>query len=69
MDKQEKKVFYGWWILAVCILINVTTHVLNFQMGALYLKPIVAQFGISRSLFLSTVFPSQAPLPFRFPLC
>lgn len=51
MNSKEQKIFYGWWILLVCILINVTTHVLNFQMGALYLKPIVAQFGISRSLF------------------
>lgn len=51
MKEKDQKLFYGWWILLVCILINVTTHVLNFQMGALYLKPIVTQFGIARSLF------------------
>lgn len=51
MDKTEKKVHYAWWILAVCFLMNLTTHALNFQTGGLFTKPLSESFNVPRSIF------------------
>lgn len=39
MGNEKKKVHYAWYILGVCILINVIVQALVMQISSLYIVP------------------------------
>ena len=55
--KQNKKIFYGWWIVAVCTLIMATIFTLMLACMSLYVVPVTTDLGISRGSFalISTI--------------
>lgn len=50
MGTGKKKIHYAWYILAVCILINVVVQALIMQIGSLYIVPMYNDLQVPRSL-------------------
>ncbi|MFO7964916.1 MAG: MFS transporter [Desulfobacterales bacterium] len=51
MADQETRVFYGWYIVAVCFVINFTVFGIAVNTFTVYVKPISADMGWSRGQF------------------
>jgi len=54
----DKKMFYGWWVVAASVVIMAMLHPLITTCWGLYVKPITNDMGFSRSAFgiCSTIF-------------
>lgn len=50
MGNEKKKVHYAWYILGVCILINVIVQALVMQISSLYIVPMYNDLQVPRSL-------------------
>lgn len=50
MTIKNGKVHYAWWILMVCILLNVTVHAIVMQVSGIYMVPMAENLGVPRSL-------------------
>lgn len=48
---NNKKIFYGWWVVAASVLIMAILHPLITTCWGLYLKPVTNDMGFSRSAF------------------
>jgi len=48
---NDKKIFYGWWVVAASVLIMAILHPLITTCWGLYLKPVTNDMGFSRSAF------------------
>lgn len=48
---NNKKIFYGWWIVAACVFIMGILHPLITTCWGLYVKPITKDMGFTRSAF------------------
>jgi len=49
---KKKKLFYGWWVVIGCMMIMGPIVPISIPLATMYLPPIAAEFGISRSSFL-----------------
>ena len=49
--EQKKGIFYGWWIVAASIMIMAVLHPLITTCWGLFVKPVTADLGFSRSAF------------------
>lgn len=47
---EKRKIHYAWYILAVCVLMNMTVHALVMQVSNLYIIPMTTDLGIKRTL-------------------
>lgn len=58
MEGNKRRIFYGWWIVAVCTLIMATMFTLMTSCISLFLVPVTEDLGISRSAFgtFTTIF-------------
>lgn len=50
MGNEKKKVHYAWYILGICILINVVVQALVMQISSLYIVPMYNDLQVPRSL-------------------
>ena len=50
MGNGKKKIHYAWYILGVCILINVIVQALIMQIGSLYIVPMYNDLQVPRAL-------------------
>lgn len=48
---SNKKIFYGWWVVAASVLMMAVLHPLITTCWGLYVKPVTADMGFSRSAF------------------
>lgn len=48
---SSKKIFYGWWIVAVCMLIMGTIFCLRINLMSLFVVTVTKDLGITRSQF------------------
>lgn len=57
---QKQKIFYGWWIVAACVVFTATTIPPMIALFNKFLIPVVNEMGISRSAFTLAHTISQA---------
>lgn len=50
MNNKKSKLHYAWYILAICILLNITVQSLVMQISALYIVPMYNDLQVPRSL-------------------
>lgn len=50
--KQDKKFFYGWVIVAACLLLSATSTGLLAYFNALFVEPVTAALQVSRTEFM-----------------
>lgn len=48
---KNRKIYYGWWVLAGCTAMNIFTLALNVTCASLYIKPVSEALGVSRGAF------------------
>ena len=51
---EQKKLFYGWYILAVSVLVMALCYAPVVSCASLFVTPITEEFGFARSAFTIT---------------
>ena len=51
MTQQEGKLFYGWYLVAVCFVVNFVVFGISINTFTVYVKPIVTEMAWSRAKF------------------
>ncbi len=49
LQQTEKRLFYGWWIVAACFVVNFIVFGISVNTFTVYLKPIETDLGWSRA--------------------
>ena len=50
MAEKKGKVHYAWYILAVCVILNMTVHTIVMQMGSFFTVPMYQDLQVPRTL-------------------